>query len=353
MRSVIVAWCKSNAQKFEQAVPLHFVGKRNQRLNFSSNLDVLFIEGFERLDDDYKANLAESGYTLHNASSIYAELEQPFQALNQFGDYEKKCFLRWLVIARYFAKEKIIHYDGDVVFNDSPDRLAELLNGKTFILQGCPALTVITQPDWFDQYHHHLTQFSNNIATYSAQAWEHRITSEDAHARWLGHRDRPIISSDQDLFRHLLYTQQIYQDDLPQILRGLEHYILFENPLYLDAYHLHSNSFRYERRNGIDFLGSQQVMIWHMQSTFSAYLCDFIFRKQHLPWKTGQLQQQGFESKIRELGQKYLRFKPLSRLDVYQYFFDQSDFRELFTEKHWWRPNVFSRTVQPLEGKML
>jgi hypothetical protein len=338
-------------EKFEQAVPLHFVGRRNQRLNFSSKLDVLFLEGFERLDERYKANLVESGYTLHDANSIYAELEPSFQALKQFGDYEKKCFLRWLVIARYFAKEKIIHYDGDIVFNDSPARIAEKLSGKTFILQGCPALAVVTQPDWFDQYYQHLTLFTNDIATYSAQAWDRQINSEDTHTRWFGYRDRPVISSDQDLFRHLLYVQEIYQDDLSQILQGLENYILFENPLYLDAYHPQSIPFQYERRQGIDFLGNQQVMLWHMQSTFSAYLCDFIFRRRYFPWKSGQLQQKGVEAKLRELGQKYLRLKPLSRLDVYHYFFDQTDFRDLFTEHHWWRPSVFEKPVQQLQGK--
>jgi hypothetical protein len=341
MRSVIVAWCPSTTQKFEQAVPLDFVGKRNQRLNFSSNVDVLFLEGFERLDDRYKASLKDSGYTLHNAQAIYAELEPSFQALHQFGEYEKKCFLRWLVIAQYFAHEGIIHYDGDVVFNDSPAQLAKNLEGKTFILQGCPALAVISKTDWFDQYRQHLTQFTHDMTAYSAQAWEHRLTSEETHARWLGHRDRPLISSDQDLFRHLLYTQEIVQDELPQILQGLEQYILFENPLYLEAYHPQINSFHYERRNGIDFLGDRQVMLWHMQSSFSAYLSNFIFRKQYLPWQSGQLQPQGIEAKLRRIGQKYLPFPPLTRRDVYRYFFEQSDFQELFTEKTWWRSQVF------------
>jgi hypothetical protein len=341
MRSVIVAWCPSTAQKFEQAVPLNFVGKRNQRLNFHSSIDVLFLEGFERLDDRYKASLRESGYTLHNAHTIYAELEPSFQALNQFGDYEKKCFLRWWVIAQYFAKEPVIHYDGDIVFNDSPDHLAKKLSGKNFILQGCPALAVISQTDWFDQYHQHLIQFSHDPAAYSAQAWEHRITSEAAHAQWLGYRDRPMISSDQDLFRHLLYTQEIVQDNLAKILHGLEQYLLFENPLYLEAYHPQQASFHYERRNGIDFLGGQQVMLWHMQSSFSAYLGNFIFRKRCLPWQAGRLQPQGWEAKLRRWGQKYFRLQPLSRLDIYRYFFEQSDFQELFTEQNWWRPDVF------------
>jgi lipopolysaccharide biosynthesis glycosyltransferase len=232
VRSVIVAWCKSNSTKFEEHVPLKFVGTRNFKLGFKTEIDILFLEGYKLIDYHYKEALRELGYRLHDTANIFSELERNYEALNQFGDYEKKCFLRWLVIKKYFPGDRIIHFDGDIVFNESPHILAEILNGKTFILQGCPALTVITDQNWFTQYEENLKLLVNDITGYSEQAWETRIKEKDAQKTWTGIRDRKIISSDQDLFRYLLHSHAIYTDKLDAIQNKLEKYI-FLKTLYI------------------------------------------------------------------------------------------------------------------------
>ena len=139
MRNVICCWCNKNADAFENHVPLYFSGKRNQKLGSKTTIDTLFLSGHELLSENYKRSLQEVGYRVHDVSKIYSELANAYAALDPFGDYEKKCFLRWAVISTCFPGEQIIHYDGDVVFNEDPDVIPRLLRGKTFVMQGCAA----------------------------------------------------------------------------------------------------------------------------------------------------------------------------------------------------------------------
>src|SRR5215510_3303237 len=144
MRNVICCWCSNNVDGFESHVPLYFSGKRNRKLGFKSTIDTLFFSGHELLNESYKRCLEDVGYRIHDVSGIYRGLAERYSTLDQFGDYEKKCFLRWLVVSSYFPREPIVHYDGDIVFNEDPNAISCLLRGKTFVLQGCPALTAIS-----------------------------------------------------------------------------------------------------------------------------------------------------------------------------------------------------------------
>jgi hypothetical protein len=344
VRSVIVAWCKSDSSLFEKNVPLKFVGTRNKKLGFKTEIDVLFIDGYKLLDDNYKVALEGLGYRLHDTTKTYSELERKYEVLNQFGDYEKKCFLRWLVIRNVFSGERIIHFDGDIVFNECPQILSKNFIGKTFILQGCPALTVISNLDWFAQYEEELNLFVSNITGYSDMAWDKRLGLKDAQKTWTGTRDRKIISSDQDLFRHLLHTNAIYQDKPEVIMQGLDNYIFFENPAHIDLYYSHLKPFKYGRTDGIDFLNDKRVCIWHMQSDFNEYLGNFIFRDKYLQclMKTRlQYKDKNIEYYLRKWVKKMMKLQQPSRLYTYKYFFEDNDFSELFSAKIWWEKNVF------------
>ena len=290
MKNVVVAWCSTNSEDFETQIPLKFVGKRNQQLGFSNDINVLFIKGYDLLSDDYKKSLSELGYTLHNCSSLFLEFDKKYSQLNRFGDYERNNFLRWLIIEKFFAREKIVHYDGDIVFNEDPAVIAKKIEGKTFILQGCPAFTVISNPSWFDQYKEELNLFTQDIEKYSKKAWEERTGWEVTFkTRWSGSRFREIIWSDQDFLSHLMHTGRIIQDPVEKVQLCLQDYILFENPLFIHMYD-ENFPFSYHREKGIDFFSfvridgqdcfyKKRVLFWHMQSCFNFYLSKFIFRK--------------------------------------------------------------------------
>ena len=354
MKNIIVAWCRTNEKDFENFVPLRFVGKRNKKLGFSNDFNVLFLEGYDLLGQAYKNELKELGYILHDVSCLYSEVKKKYSQLDRFGDYEKKCFLRWLVIDKVFLGEEIIHYDGDIVFNENPEIIAKKIRGKTFVLQGCPAFTSIANQEWFEQYKKELDLFVKNVEKYSKAAWQERKGWEVTFkTRWAGSRFREIISSDQDFLSHLIHTGRIIQDSVEDVSLCLQDYIFFENPLFIHMYD-DNFSYKYYRKNDIDYFlckredaqdcfYHKRVLFWHMQSCFNFYLAKFILRKSFLKLPLGRLelhlQARGFEDYINK---KYNRFfGHTARLNVYRYFFKKSDFSGIFKDKTWWKKGIF------------
>lgn len=356
MKSVIVAWCNASEKEFENSVPLKFVGNRNKKLGYSNNFEIIFLNGFTHLSEYYKNDLKSLGYNLHDCSKLFALFNEKYKQLDRFGDYEKKCFLRWLVIDNFFAGEKIIHYDGDIIFNEDPSVILKLLNEHTFVLQGCPAFTSISNRDWFILYKKELDKFVGAIDAYSMQAWQERagwqITFK---TRWAGSRFRPIITSDQDFISHLIHTNRIIQDSVEKIMMQLQDYVVFENPLFIHAYD-DNFPFSYVRENGIDYLlykrdetrdgiFKKRVLLWHMQSCFNFYLAKFVLREKlfrFLPLGTLKLNlfTKDWED---ELNKKLNRvFAHTSRLSVYRYFFEKHDFSGIFTDKNWWKRGTFN-----------
>ncbi len=355
MQSVIIAWCNKDTQSFEEHVPLKFVGQRNAKLGFSNTIQVLFLDGFDRLSDTYKAELKNLGYQLYDASHIYQSFAQQYSRLDRFGDYEKKCFLRWPVINTFFSGQPVVHFDGDIVFNEDPSVITNLVSNKTFVLQGCPAFTVISNQDWFKQYQNQLNLFVADIENYSAQAWKQRIGwNITFKTRWAGSRFREVITSDQDFISHLIHTKQLIQDPIEEVMQCLHDYIYFENPLFI---HVYDDNFpyQYKRNNGIDYFEgvridgnpvpfSKKVLFWHMQSCFNFYLSKHILRKKLLgPIPLGRLplhlSSQGFEESFNKYARRFLHHT--TRLNVYRYFFDKHDFSGIFREHVWWKKGIF------------
>ena len=355
MKNVICAWCKTNETDFESIIPLTFIGERNQKLGYTNDFHVLFFEGYHNLNSEYKDSLLSLGYHLHDVFSLYSELAQKYHHLDQFGDYEKKCFLRWPIINTLFPGEGIIHYDGDIVLNQDATSIAQMVTGKTFVLQGCPAFTVINNDDWFKQYKQQLELFVQDIKKYSQEAWnQHTGWEVTFKTRWAGSRFRKIISSDQDLISHLIHTGQLIQDPIEDVLMQFQDYILCENPLF---FHFYDENFPYHyvRENGVDyFLCERQdaekcfykkrVLFWHLQSCFNFYLAKFIFRQRFLRFLPLSrlplnLAPRGWEDFINKRLGHYL--KHTTRLSVYKYFFERTDFSSVLRDLVWWKRGVF------------
>jgi len=348
MRHVICCWCDTDANRFENHVPVLFSGSRNLRLGFSNEIDLLFLSGYELLAEDYKSGLREVGYTLHDLARIYSEVESKYSSLQRFSNHVIKYFLRWLVISAYLGKEPIIHYDGDIVFNEDPVVIGKLLKGRTFVLQGCPALTVITDQSWFSQYKDHLAVFANDIEGYSTNAWKERVGSEiTERGKWAGRRDSEIFLHDQDFLSHLIHTDRIVQDRPSEILQDLRSYIVFENPLYMDGYENNLHDVLYRRNRDIDYIDSRRVLFWHMQGYFIHYLGKYIVAKRFIPKNcitrmSNDVEKKDLYSYLYGLFCRHLRREPLYRLDVYRYFFEQNDLSEVLNNRIWWRPGVFA-----------
>jgi hypothetical protein len=275
----VSAWLAEgkDAAAFERSVPLLFGARRLRRMGSRQEVVVLFLDGFDRLSTGYVDELAGLGFHALDASGDLRRAESATPALGRFNRYEHFCFLRWLVLDRVADDgDTVIHLDGDLVFGAAPERVAEALAGRTLVLQGCPALTAITDRDWFAVYAEELARFCRDIDGYSAAAWSERAGWEESHRlRWAGSRYRDVIGSDQDLISHLIHTERLPQSD-PRDLVAAGDLYWAENPLYIQSH----AQLQLGRASGISFttvdgrcyLDSREVAVWHLQSDFVRYL---------------------------------------------------------------------------------
>lgn len=346
MINVIVAWVTKNAKDFEQHIPLLWLGERNRRIGSANKSHVLFLEGMHSLNEDYKQKLYSIGYELIDGSTSYGDYSSRFPELNRFGEYEKKCFLRWLIIKDVFGRIPLIHYDGDIVFNESPEEIASQLRSLTFVLQGCPAVVSISKGDWLEQYENNFLIFVKDIDTYSEMAWHERNGWEISNnKKWAGCRFRKVISSDQDLISHLIHTDKLPQDS-PNLVTANTNLMLFNDPLYFFGYYQEMLPLKYERVDGVDYFNNKRIAFWHMQSDFIRYLT--IFARRGFLNNLSRCQNYLEGNSIENTFWRFYNFmtnRRLNRLEIYKYFFEKDDFSGIFNDAVFWKKSVFTRKI--------
>jgi hypothetical protein len=349
MRHVVVAWAKADDCAFEANVPLVFLGERNRRLGSKISFDVLFLEGLNLLSEEYREKLSELGYYLHDLEGLYLRLKDRYTLLARFGDYEQKCFLRWLAIRDFYGREPFVHYDADIVFNATPEEIETNFAGLTFILQGCPAYARVEDSAWSESYQVELDRFVADIEVYSADAWRKRLSfaatvRERNGSLW----ERPILSSDQDFMQFLTLSGQLPHADAAAV-NGHCSSLLFKNPIECGDEIDLPHPLAYERRDGIDYISGRKVAFWHMQGCFSDYLGYATFLNQfriggRIPW----VRRLPWVRDSRPLS--YLAYRALTRFtDAYsreqlmrRYFGENSDdLSFLLNNKRFWQPGVF------------
>jgi hypothetical protein len=339
-------WNKSGDSAFEKHTPLAFNANRNRRLGSKVDFDVLFLEGLNLLSEGYREGLSRLGYHLHDMESLYRRLSDGYQPLAQFGDYEQKCFIRWLVIQHFCGNEPFVHYDADIVFNATPEEIEADFSGLTFILQGCPAYTRVDDPRWLEIYRVELDRLAADVEAYSGDAWRERPVfastfKERNGALW----NRRLLSSDQDLLQFLTLSGRLPQADAVTV-GGRCSTALFQNPLVIGS-DIRSSlplPLRYERRDGIDYICSRKVAFWHMQSNFCDYLGYATFRRSlgdhgRIPWVPS------------EQPLSYLWYRAIKRFSsaygrgqlMRRYFGDCSDdLGFLLNNKTFWQDGIFA-----------
>jgi hypothetical protein len=355
LKSTIIVYCKTNAAQFERTFPLAFLAKRNQALGYSNDIHVLVTDGYERLGPAYIDSLSTLGYHLHDVASLYREERRRFPGLQDLQlTRDGFTFIRWPVLARFFAGESFVHYDGDVVFNEDPAILEDIVAGHTFVLQGCPALTVVSDESWLDSYTSHLREFSRKPQDYMRRARSERDGwNVTFRTRWAGCWFESQFVGDQAFISHLIHTGGIHQDQIEPVMLKLRSYAVFENPLYAHVYE-EMTPYSYGREAGVDYFHctdgdgviKKRVLIWHWQSYFASYAAKYLLRRKLLGALTPRLRVQF------ELGRDSLEDRIAvrvnsaigqgSRLVLYKYFYERADFSGLLRDGVWWKQGVFS-----------
>lgn len=343
MRQIIVVWNKSDDSAFESNVPLLFNGERNRRLGSKCNFVVLFLEGMSLLSRDYREKLSALGFTLYDAESTYRPLEEKYKILERFSDYERKCFLRWLVIREIYGNAPFVHYDADIVFNATPEELEAQFESLTFILQGCPAYARVEDPSWLEIYLAELDKFVADIEKYSDEAWRQRNNFVPTfRARNSQLWNRRILSSDQDLLQFLTLSERLPQASA-DAMNARCSTALFQNPIVIGEDIHMQLPLAYERKGGIDYIGGRKVAFWHMQGFFCNYLGYASFCSQiHIPGRVPCIQANRMLSYrafgfAKRLSGRYTR-GGLAR----RYFDNSDDLGFLLNKRRFWQDGVFS-----------
>ena len=349
MRPVMVLWIAAGGgAAFAAAVPLAWVGRRNRALGYSNAIDVVLVEGFGELGDRAAAELRELGFVLHDAGALHRVHARRHPGLERFGAFLRNCFLRWLVLEEFFAGEPVLHLDGDVVFNECPATLARMFAGRTFVLQGCPALTAISDRGWYRQYAMELAAYERDVEAYSAQARAVRAGWEESfHLRWAGEWNGRLIASDQDLLSHLLHTGRLRQADPAAVAASVPDHVFFENPLIIGDL-VPGRGLTYERRKSVDYLAGRRVGFWHMQTDWCRYLAKQMLRERLGPLAaTGRLSfgQKDAETLVGAVLRRLGGRRHFARPEIYRRFFTEGDFARVFAGERWWEPDVFGPPV--------
>ena len=117
-------------------------------------IQLVFLNGLDRLSDRYKAELRDLGYRIHDASALVAELSPPLalfaERWKSLGTIRHYCLMRFPVMRRLFAGKSLITFDGDMIVNAPFCEIARTLGSGLYLLGGSSCFAAIpAETDFF------------------------------------------------------------------------------------------------------------------------------------------------------------------------------------------------------------
>jgi len=273
-------WCIGDEESFRRQIPLELLGASLKRHRSTLPFHLVWLEGIQHLSPAYLDLLSGLGFTLIDHCAAFAATVAAYPNIDaQYSRYERNCLLRWVAFRELFGTDprepaQFWHLDSDMLLHVSLDDLAKDTAGKTFMLQGCPALLTISDKRWFAIYEANLRALDRDRSAYSAvaAAEKQRFKINDPLlANHSAYRDP--IGSDQDLLEYLVSSRRLPQDTRPVIYRSDLFFI--ENPLSLTLPGFDTQEERtiyFEmKENATIAIGNKRVPFIHYQSGFTRY----------------------------------------------------------------------------------
>jgi len=273
-------WCTKDEVLFRSKIPLELLGESLVRYKSSFSIKVIVMEGYCKLSLDYLHKLNSLGFEILDYEETFNEVLERFPNLNAFySHYERNCFLRWVVFKEIIKSEPNIkqfwHLDSDVILHTSLDEISSDTAGKTFMLEGCPVLTSVSDFDWFTTYETELFKLENDIIGYSQKAASIKdFCQKNDFLLCNQSLYRNPVGSDQDLLEYLISSKTIKQDESSVIFNSSFYFT--QNPLSFSFWNkLQGNMGLQENVRGDAnkeiWYGAKKVPFIHYQGTF----CNF------------------------------------------------------------------------------
>jgi hypothetical protein len=282
----------SSEYDLEKYVPLTILSDAIERNGaYNSHLTIVFLEGIEFLSEGYLQRIANNHVSVINYQVEYRKIKNKYAALlNSYSEFYTNCFLRWICfkeIAKNNDYGQVWAIDTDVLPHASLDVIALNTKNKTFLLEGCPTLTSISNYEWFDIYEKQLEDFISDIKGYSINAQINKNTNkkdDDIYCN-RSYYQNPL-RHDQDLLEYLISAKILPQEQSSSIFSNDLYYI--QNPLEINNWEhyqgrIKNNSFK-SRGKDIIVNDSRFLVFTHFQTSFVTF-CNlyYILVKMKMP----------------------------------------------------------------------
>ena len=272
------------------SVPFEILGKSALENGSSSQITIVMLEGYKYLSKDYIDELEKLNFRMINYEEKFREIVSLFPNIDKkYNVFERNCFLRWLAFKDLAQKDHVSHFlhiDSDMVLYSSLEEIAKETENKTFMLEGCPAFTSISDFNWFNIYETEINKFEKDISKYSDEATEAKKLLPENNleicntAVW-----RNPLGSDQDLLEYLVSTEKISQNKSEEIFNSK--FFFIQNPLLIKYWAEKQGVMTREKmteKDGQIFYGTKRIPFTHYQGTFCYYANIFIIAHEFFPF---------------------------------------------------------------------
>ena len=317
-----VVWTNGDTEAFEKSVPIVWNGKFLRSRGWENGINVVFIAGFPGDNHPYILEVKQLGYNVIDASQMALDILKNFPELDQLTTLLKYWFLRWYILEQLMFEtnqKTIVHLDSDIALTVPPSDLCSEFEGRTLVMQGCPAFTAITDPNWFRSFDLGLREYlSNPEQMKSNMIEEKRCKGDFDRVLWnqLSFSEGSVVH-DQYLIQYLISAGRLPQDkDLKA--RPFK-YFWIQNPIFplewAEEQNVKSRVFSLEGHTGNHKLGFKTLGPYHFQTDF-AYLVDLFLklRRVRVGWMIRYFHYMRPNSKLSKLA--FLAIKLLIRVKL-------------------------------------
>lgn len=213
----VFVWFTRSSDYFLRRTSILSLLRSHQRLEDGTRINIVFLEGLEKLSPDVIRALEQSGAVIRDGSAATTLIRRQFPGLTaHYKPWGLNCFIRWLML------REMMHLDGlqqawlldtDLLLITSLRAFAATYSDRTFILQGCPSVGTISDQRWFDAYEAGLLELDKDPVGYSAlvnrQAAATSPRDVEMNNLTLPHAG---LLHEQALQQHLIRTGELPQD---------------------------------------------------------------------------------------------------------------------------------------------